>query len=232
MAEKKSTKKKKAPETDNPSDLGLSSLLGSWKDIPVQVLKYAAENTLDTTNKLLKTPEQLERLGKAGKSLKDLREVAGISIEDLSEAIDLENVDLLQSIEEGKAAVPFEILLRLASYYARNDPIPFIMKYSRVYSPGIWRLFKTLGIERLLMAAERELQFIQIYRSRDAARDLTDEGFKHVYDFTQQAFDLALHFVSEQEQIANAEQQADPAEADDTDDEDVTEEDWEDEEEK
>ena len=49
----------------------------------------------------------------------------------------------METVEEGKAGLPFEILLRLASFYARNDPIPFVMKYARTYSPGIWDVMET-----------------------------------------------------------------------------------------
>jgi hypothetical protein len=104
-------------------------------------------------------------------------------------------------VEDGKAGLPFEILLRLASLYARNDPIPFVMKYARTYSPGIWDVMGTLGLDKLTLEAERELQFLNIYRSHDAARQLSDDGFENVRAFTQSAFEMALHFVAEQENI-------------------------------
>src|SRR5690606_23759140 len=46
---------------------------------------------------------------------------------------------------------------------------------------------------------ERERQFINIYRSQDKARELSDEGFNRVLEFTRQAFNLSLHFIGEQE---------------------------------
>ncbi len=48
---------------------------------------------------------------------------------------------------------------------------------------------------------ERERRFINIYRSHDGARKLTDEGFARVLDLTRSAFEMALHFAAEQEHI-------------------------------
>ena len=75
------------------------------------------------------------------------------------------------------------------------------MKYARTYNPRIWGLMKTLGLDKLTLEAERELQFLNIYRSHDSARQLSDEGFERVRAFTQRAFEMALYFVAEQERI-------------------------------
>ena len=179
---------------------GLGFLLDGWKELSTSALKYAAEKTRDQAAKVIKqTPEQMERMGKAGRSLRDLREVAGLTINELAQAIDLKDTDLLKSVEEGKAALPLEIILRLASFYSRNDPLPFILKYVRTYSPRISDLLEKIGIDRLAITAERELQLLKIYRNRDAARKLSDDGFKKVLAFTDQAFEMALHFAAEQE---------------------------------
>ena len=191
---------------DDLFDLNIGSLIDGVKSIPGQAVKMATEKTWEHAAKLIKySPEQIERMGKAGSSLKELREIAGLSIGELSEAIDLKNPDLLKAVEEGKASLPFEIVLRLASFYARNDPIPFILLYANTYNPRIAGLLKKLGIHKLTMQAEREVSFLNIYRSRDAARQLSDEGFERVRAFTEQAFEMSLHFVAEQEHIATEE---------------------------
>jgi len=200
--------KKTAEVEDNSSlldelrDTQIGSLLGGLVEFSEQAVKAASGKAWDQAVKFLKyTPEQLELMGKAGTSLKDVREVAGLTLSELSSAVDLENPDLLKAVEDGKAGLPFEILLRLASFYARNDPVPFIMKYARTYSPGIWNVMETIGLDKLTLEAEREIQFLNIYRSHDAARQLSDDGFERVRAFTQQAFEMALHFVAEQENI-------------------------------
>jgi hypothetical protein len=206
--DKSTSEEKRTEAEDNSSILDtllgsqVGSLLGGLLDISGQAAKMVSENTWEQVLKMLKyTPEQLEQMGRAGTTLKDAREVAGLTLTELSSAIDLKNPDLLKTVEDGKVGLPFEILLRLASFYARNDPIPFVMKYARTYSPGIWDVMETLGLGKLTLEAEREIQFLNIYRSHDAARQLSDDGFERVRAFTQQAFEMALHFVAEQENI-------------------------------
>ncbi|MGB5325965.1 MAG: helix-turn-helix transcriptional regulator [Pseudomonadales bacterium] len=181
---------------------GLGALFGGVVGVSGAALQYAAGKTIDQANRVINnTPEQLERMGVAGRSLKDLRQVTGITLEELARSIDMSNTDLLSAIEEGRAAMPFEILLRLASFYARNNPLPFILKYARTYNPRISSMLEKIGIDKLVIEAEREIQIAQIYRSRDAARQLSDEGFEKVRAFTAQAFDMALHFAAGDENI-------------------------------
>lgn len=181
---------------------GLGALFEGVRGVSGAALQYAAGKTIDQANRVINsTPEQLERMGVAGRSLKDLRQVTGITRDELARAIDLSNPDLLSAIEDGRAALPFEILLRLASFYARNNPLPFILKYARTYNPRISSMLEKIGIDKLVIEAEREMQIVQIYRSRDAARQLSDEGFEKVRAFTEHAFDMALHFAASGENI-------------------------------
>ena len=138
--------------------------------------------------------EQQKLLAEAGASLKDLRQVAGLTIKDLSQAVKLKDQSLLEAVESGTAVLPFELILRLSALLARHDPLPFIMKYTRTYSPEIWRLLDDWGLAQLPLQIERERQFINILRGCDAARELSDEAYAKVLAFTQAAFDLALEF--------------------------------------
>jgi len=131
-----------------------------------------------------------------------LREVAGLTLNELSEAINLKDKTLLSAVENGTSTLSFELILRLASLLARNDPIPFIIKYTRAYSPETWRVLTDWGLGRMPLQYEREREFINIYRSHDDARKLSDEGFKKVLGFTRTAFEMSLHFIAEQEQIS------------------------------
>ena len=185
---------KKKDEGFGVSDLveGITRRVGSALEIASKTTEYAV-------GVIQRTPEQMELMGKAGNSLRDMREVAGLTLKDVSDAINLKDEKMLEDIESGRIAVSFEILLRLASLYSRNDPLPFVMKYARTYSPVIWELMRKLGLDKLPLQYEREREFINIYRSRDEARRLSDEGFAKVLDFTRKSFDMALHFVAEQE---------------------------------
>lgn len=176
---------------------GLGTLFGGVKSISTSALKIARGRTLDSAARMIqRSPDQLEKMVKAGQSLQDLRQVTGASLEEVAGAIDLNNPDLLQAVEEGRAALPFEILLRLSSFYARNNPVPFILNYARTYNPLVAKTLEKIGLDKLVIEAEREIQFVQILRSRDAARELSDEDFKRVHAFTEKAFDMALNFAA------------------------------------
>ena len=76
----------------------------------------------------------------------------------------------------------------------RNDPISFVMRFTRSYNPGVWHTLENLGIGRFAVQAGREREFANIYRSSDAARRLSDEDFGAVLAFTKAAFETALAF--------------------------------------
>ena len=165
-------------------------------------LKFAAKST-DTSIKvgrvLMNSQDQLRMMLVAGNSLKDIREVAGLTLSEMSEALNLKDKSVLEAIENGTSTLSFELILRLAALIARNDPIPFILRTTRNYNPDVWRTLDSWGVGRLPLQFERERQFINIFRSHDDARTLSDEGFQKVLEFTKQSFEMSLHFIEEQE---------------------------------
>jgi len=191
------------------SDDKISNFLGRVSDVTSNALKIA-KKTSGTSYKvgkaIIQSQDQLKLMVAAGQSLKDMREVAGLTVNELSEAISLKDQSILEAVENGTATLSFELILRLSALLARNDPIPFILKYSRTYSPDTWKLLHDWGAGRLPLQYEREREFINIYRSQDQARQLSDEGFNKVLEFTRQAFNMSLHFVSEQENSHRSEQ--------------------------
>lgn len=200
---KPSTKKLDDQVTDKKiQDDGFSSFFDRVSDATSSAFKFA-KKTGGTSYKvgkaIIQSQDQLKLMVGAGQSLKDLREVAGLTVNELSEAINLKDKSILEAVEDGTSTLSFELILRLAALLARNDPIPFILKYTRTYSPETWRILNDWGVGRLPLHYERERQFINIYRSQDKARELSDEGFNRVLEFTKQAFNLSLHFIGEQE---------------------------------
>jgi transcriptional regulator with XRE-family HTH domain len=141
----------------------------------------------------------------AGASLRELRELAGLTRRELSDALDLRDQSLLKAVESGAATLSFELILRLAAILARHDPVPFITRYTRTYSPEVWRILEDWGVGRLPLHFEREREFINVYRRHDAARKLSDEGFEKLLDLTRATFEMALHFVAEAEDIEDEE---------------------------
>jgi len=138
---------------------------------------------------------------KAGETLRELRELAGLTRDELAAALELSDESLLKAVENGTATLSFELILRLSAILARHDPIPFIARFTRTYSPEVWSVLEDWGVGRLPLHFEREREFINIYRRHDAARQLSDEGFIRVLDFTRAAFEMSLHFTAEAEGV-------------------------------
>ena len=174
--------------------MALAHQLRGWTDSVLGIAGAAADVSLNVAKSMLPKPQQKAALEKAGAAVRGMRESAGLSVKELGEAINLKDPALLELVEHGKVALPFEIVLRLAAVLGRNDPIPFLMKLARTYNPEVWRTLENLGVGRLVVHAGREHEVVNIYRSNDAARRLSDEDFAAVLDFTRTAFEMAVAF--------------------------------------
>jgi transcriptional regulator with XRE-family HTH domain len=135
---------------------------------------------------------------RAGSVLKGLRESAGLTLDEVSKAIDLKDPDLLDAMERGKIALPFELILRLAAVVGRNDPVGFVMKLTRSANPELWQGLEALGIGRLVLQTAREREFANIYRGSDSARKLSDEDFAALLAFVKASFEIAMAFRGRQ----------------------------------
>ena len=192
--------RKRSSPAASPSPSGRSSLVDiaqqvrSWTDSVLGVAGAAADVTLGAAKLMLPKPGQRAALERSGAVLRRLREAAGLSLDEVGKAISLKDPTLLALVENGKVALPFEIILRLASVLGRNDPISFVMRFTRSYNPDAWRTLESLGIGRLAVQAGREREFANLYRASDAARHLTDEEFAEVLNFMQAAFSMGLAF--------------------------------------
>jgi transcriptional regulator with XRE-family HTH domain len=151
---------------------------------------------------LLLSPEASRMRRDAGRYLRQLREVAGLTVDELAEAIELSDHSLLAAVEKGTATLSFELILRLSALLARNDPVPFVAKLTRSYNPTLWKLLEGWGIGRIPLQLERERRFVNVFRSHDAARQLSDASFEHVLDFTRAAFEMALGLAAAEEGLA------------------------------
>ena len=201
-ATRKRTRKKTPPANrisgaypvDPSAVMNLARQIRSWTDSVLGIAGTAADVSIGAAKAILVKPEQRAALAKTGRMLRNLREAAGLSVSEVGRAIDLGDPALLELVEGGKLALPFEITLRLASVLGRNDPISFIMRFTRTYNPDVWRTLEKLGIGRFAVQVGRERELANIYRGSDVARRLSDDDFAAVLDFTKQAFDLAVAF--------------------------------------
>ena len=175
----------------------IGAIFDGLSDFTSAALQHAVKQSGWALKTLNRTPEQLHRLAMAGEALRDMREVAGLNLGELADALNLGDKSLLEAAEEGHAALPFEIILRMSSLLARNDPIPFVLKFTRSYNPRLWEFLNDWGVGRLPLQYEREREFINIYRKDDAVRELDDEDFAKVLTYTESAFDMAMHFIAD-----------------------------------
>src|SRR5271165_2334013 len=186
-------------ETAGPSAImRIAHELTSWANSALGVAEGATEMTVAAAKSLARGPGRKAAIGKAGEFLRAAREAAGITVDELGTAVDLPDPTLIVEAEEGKAALPFDLVLRLAGVLGRNDPISFALKLTRSYNPGIWKALDDLGVGKLVVQAGRERDFANLYRANDAARRLTDEDFAHVLTFVGAAFDMAVGFHASQ----------------------------------
>jgi transcriptional regulator with XRE-family HTH domain len=138
------------------------------------------------------TRRSVKGAARAGAALRKMREAAGYTVDEVGAAINLRDPALLETLESGKAALPFELILRLAAVLGRNDPVGFVMKLTRTSNPDLWQNLESLGVGRLLLQSAREREFANIYRTDDSARRLSDENFTAVLAFTKAAFEMAM----------------------------------------
>ena len=170
---------------------GLKTAAGVARALSQGRTMDAAADVLKAVMPGLSEPGVLARTGAA---LKRLRTAAGLTVTEVGVAINLKDPSLIEAWENGRIAVPFEIILRLAAVLGRNDPIGFVMKFTRASNPDLWRALDYLGVGKLLIQSAREREFANIYRSDDEARKLTDKEFAEVLTFTRAAFEMALAF--------------------------------------
>jgi transcriptional regulator with XRE-family HTH domain len=191
-------KRKKAAASEDSSIRGVARQVRAWSDSVLGIAGAAADVSIGAAKAILVKPEQRAALEKAGSVLRGMREAAGLSVKEVGEAIDLSDPALLDLVENGKVALPFEVVLRLASVLGRNDPISFVMRFTRSYNPEVWKTLEALGIGRFAVQAGREREFANIYRASDEARSLSDREFSAVLAFTRAAFDLAMAYRAPQ----------------------------------
>jgi len=174
--------------------LEVARQLRTWADEVLGITGPATDMMFGLAKANAKEPKKKAAIEKAGTLLRSMRENAGVSARALASALDLTDPDLIAQAERGKAALPFELILRVASVIGRDDPMSSAMKLTRAYSPQLWKALDDLGIGRLVVQAGRERDLANIYRANDAARKLSDEDYARVLEFMKTGFDTVVQF--------------------------------------
>lgn len=183
-----------APAKPKPEKGGIAGKLLSWSDNLIGLAAPLTGASLALTRVGWKSPAKSAAVKGAALLLAQTRKSLGLTVGEVAKAIDLKNPELLDHAETGKAALPFEIILRLAAVLGRNDPLSFTLRLTRAYNPGLWEKMEAIGVGRLVEHMGREREFVNIYRGSDAARRLTDDEFAAVLKLVAAAFELALVF--------------------------------------
>ena len=154
----------------------------------------ATDVALTIAQSKIQRPGPKAAVEKGAALLRDLRQAAGLTLDDLGRALEVDDPSFLGLVEKGKVGLPFELILRLTAVLGRNDPIGFMLQLTRGYNPRMWKALEAVGIGHLLVQAGREREFANIYRSHDAARALSDADFAAALAFADSAFATALAF--------------------------------------
>jgi transcriptional regulator with XRE-family HTH domain len=157
-------------------------------------LKDVLFKTVDT--------ERLMAMVEAGRIFKDARQVAGLTVKDMADALGMSDESTIKAVEEGKAVLPFEMIFRSASLVARHDPVPFIIQLMRSYNPRWGKTLDKWGVSALPKQFERERRFINVYRKHDQLRQLTDDEYARLISYVDSATSLVLD-VMNSEKAAN-----------------------------
>jgi transcriptional regulator with XRE-family HTH domain len=174
--------------------LSLARQLQAWTGSILGGVGTATDVAMTIAQARVQKPGPKAAVGKAAALLRDLRQAAGLTIDDLGRALELEDPSFMGLVESGQAGLPFELILRLAAVLGRNDPVGFILQMTRSYNPKTWKTLEALGVGKLLVHAGREREFANIYRSNDVARNLSDKDFAAALGFADAAFKTAIEF--------------------------------------
>ncbi len=171
--------------------LGMVRDLGRWADGMLSSAGAGARMA-SLVSPMLASPQAASSLKRAGELLHDVRETAGLSVQDLGAAIDLKDATLLEHFEAGRVALPFDVILRIAGVLGRNDPIPFVMRLLRESNPRLAKTLEDMGIGKLVTHVGREREFVNLYRGRDELRALSNEEFAALLNVVEAALEMAL----------------------------------------
>lgn len=174
--------------------MSLARQIKAWTESVANMAGPATDLALQVAGSRITDPKARAAVQKGGTMLRRMRETAGITLQDLASALNLRDPALLESVEGGAVAIPFELMLRIAAVVGRDDPLAAAMRLTRATRPELWKTLEQLGVGRLVLQAGRERELANLYRANDAARRLDDEDFAAVLAFTGAAFAMAVEF--------------------------------------
>ncbi len=196
------------PQADAPERASLATSLArqlqSFASSVLGNVGTATDIAITLAQSKIQRPGPKAAVERGAALLRDLRQTAGLTLEDLGRTLEVEDPSFMGLVEKGKVGLPFELILRLTAVLGRNDPVGFMLEMTRGYNPKMWKALEAIGVGHLLVQAGREREFANIYRSHDAARGLSDADFAAALAFADAAFASALVFMAQRKSAASA----------------------------
>jgi plasmid maintenance system antidote protein VapI len=199
---------KPAPPPRSPLVTALARQAQSFASSVLGNVGTATDMALSLAHSRIERPGPKAAVEKGAALLRDLRQAAGLTLDDLGRALNVADPTVLSLAEKGKVGLPFELILRLTAVLGRNDPVGFVLQMTRGYNPKMWKALEAVGVGHLLVQAGRERQFANIYRSHDAARSLSDADFATALAFADSAFATAVAFQTKHKKSRAKEDEA------------------------
>ena len=112
----KTRTQRRTPRTPKPRRKGAAEMLPidaiarnlrGWADTVLGIAVPATDLALGLATARARTRGQKSAIAKAGAVLRRMREAAGLTLEDLSRAVDLRDPELIANAERGVVALPF-----------------------------------------------------------------------------------------------------------------------------
>ena len=89
-----------------PFESQIGSLIGSITDLTSDLtstaLKLASRTRESASRAIRRSPEQLRMMAAAGESLRDMREVAGMTVLEVTDALNLKDKSIWEAVEDGR----------------------------------------------------------------------------------------------------------------------------------
>jgi hypothetical protein len=181
----------KSRKVQTPADaaplLSLARQVRGWADTVLSVAGSATDLGLTLAQGRVRGPAQKAAVAKAGRQLRQWREAAGLTLEELSTAVGLGDASSSRR-PRGLASLPFD-LAPAGRRAGPGDPVPVAAALTRQYNPELWKTLEGLGIGKLAVHGTRSGNG-QHYRGMTHAR--VDDARCHRAGLHAQAFESAL----------------------------------------
>ena len=97
-------------------------MAGGTLELALDLAATSAMNGDFWLRELLKTsasPERLEAMADAGRFLRDARETAGLSLDEVADSLGMADDSVLRGAEQGETLLPIDVIFKTASLLAR-----------------------------------------------------------------------------------------------------------------